>query len=427
MRTWHLLIAFIVLGVSLALKAEPAVEDAARIQQQLNQAQQTLSKQQQQQKKLNQDIAKTQSSLQDASRQLETLTRQQQQSAAELKKLEQHLSRLQAQNQASKAQVQRLLNSQYKNKQPEALVLMLKNSNPNDKGRQMVYLRYLNRANDQVLHGLKQQLQDINAQQQKISQEHARLNRLQQQSAQAAKKLQHQHTAQTKQSNALQQDISKQQAHIAKLKQDEARLNQLLANLSRKQAAKAKTTLKPTAANVNKKPIIAHKTPDKTTGTQAQTKPAVKQGLTSEDLALSAPAEVALSQSHVNRFSQLQGRMSLPASGSITGRFGSARASGGVWKGLFIANSGASVHSVAAGEVVYAAALAGYGSTVIVDHGGGYMTVYAGLSSIAVNAGQSVSARGVLGSSGSLPAGERGLYFEVRYQNRAMNPLSWVG
>ncbi len=117
----------------------------------------------------------------------------------------------------------------------------------------------------------------------------------------------------------------------------------------------------------------------------------------------------------------------MPVSGAITGRFGAARSGGGTWKGLLIAGSGASVHNVAAGEVVYAAALSGYGNTVIVNHGSGYMTVYSGLSAIQVGSGQTVTARAVLGSSGALPSGESGLYFEVRYQNRAMNPLSWVG
>ncbi|UOO89402.1 peptidoglycan DD-metalloendopeptidase family protein [Vitreoscilla massiliensis] len=401
-----------VLSASLALWAAPAADDAAQLQQQLQQAQQKLQQQQQQKQQLAGDINRTQADLQVASKELAALNAKQKQSASELVRLQQQLSRLQTQNQANKAQVQRLLNSQYKNKQANALVLMLKNSNPNDKGRQMVYLRYLNRANEQVLGDLKQQLQQINQQQQKINSQHASLNKLQQQSAQAAKRLQNQHASQVQQNTVLSQDIAKQQAHIQQLKQDEARLNQLLASLSRKQASKPKVH----AA----KPADTGKTPS-----VVPTKPK-PQGLTHEDLALSAPAATA-EISPANRFSQMQGRMGMPAAGAIAGRFGGPRASGGTWKGLFIANNGASVHSVAAGDVVYAAPLAGYGNTVIIDHGAGYVTVYSGLAGISVGAGQNISARRVLGSSGRLPSGEVGLYFEVRYQNRAMNPLSWVG
>ena len=404
------------LSVSLALWAAPSENDTAQLQRQLQQAQQKLQQQQQQKHQLAGDINRTQSALQAASKELADLSAKQKQSAAELAKLQQQLSRLQTQNQANKAQAQRLLNSQYKNKQPDALVLMLKNSNPNDKGRQMVYLRYLNRANEQVLQDLKLQLNQINQQQQKINSQTASLSKLQQQSAQAAKRLQAQHASQVQQNAALSQDISKQQAHIQKLKQDETRLNQLLAALSRKQASKPKPTPnKPVQVTPNKQAV---------TPKSLDNKP--QQGLTQDDLALSAPAQNAVSAAP-NRFSQMQGRMSMPTAGSVTGRFGSARASGGTWKGLFIANNGAAVHSVAAGDVVYAAPLSGYGNTVVVDHGSGYVTVYSGLAGVSVSSGQNVNARSVLGSSGSLPSGEVGLYFEVRYQNRAMNPLSWVG
>ena len=404
------------LCASLALWAAPSAEEAAQVQQQLQQAQQKLTQQQQQKQQLAGDINRTQSALQAATKELADLSAKQKQSAAELAKLQQQLSRLQTQNQANKAQAQRLLNSQYKNKQPDALVLMLKNSNPNDKGRQMVYLRYLNRANEQVLQDLKLQLNQINQQQQKINSQSASLSKLQQRSAQAAKRLQNQHASQVQQNTALSQDIVKQQAHIQKLKQDETRLNQLLAALSRKQASKPKRTPSQPAQVAPSNKTVTPKSLDN--------KP--QQGLTQDDLALSAPAQNAVSAAP-NRFSQMQGRMGMPIAGSVTGRFGGARASGGTWKGLFIANNGAAVHSVAAGDVVYAAPLSGYGNTVVVDHGSGYVTVYSGLAGISVSSGQNVKARSVLGSSGSLPSGEVGLYFEVRYQNRAMNPLSWVG
>ena len=409
---------FTALSASLALWAAPSAEEAAQVQQQLQQAQQKLTQQQQQKQQLAGNINRTQTALQAASKELADLSAKQKQSASELATLQQQLSRLQTQNQANKAQAQRLLNSQYKNKQADALVLMLKNSNPNDKGRQMVYLRYLNRANEQVLQDLKQQLGQINQQQQKINSQTANLSKLQQQSAQAAKRLQNQHSSQVQQSLVLNQDIAKQQAHIQQLKQNEARLNQLLAALSRKQASKNKIIATKPAQTKPNKPQAQQPQPKETN----KDKP---QGLTNEDLALSAPAQSAVATAP-NRFSQMQGRMGMPASGSVAGRFGGARASGGTWKGLFIANNGASVHSVAAGNVVYAASLAGYGNTVIVDHGAGYVTVYSGLAGVSVGAGQAVNARSVLGSSGRLPSGEVGLYFEVRYQNRAMNPLSWV-
>lgn len=116
----------------------------------------------------------------------------------------------------------------------------------------------------------------------------------------------------------------------------------------------------------------------------------------------------------------------MPAQGTVSGQFGSARASGGTWRGLFIETAPAPVKSIAKGNVSYAANLPGYGNTVIVDHGDGYMSVYTGLSRINVQTGSEISENQNIGTSGTLPAGEQGLYFELRYRNQTMNPRAWV-
>ena len=46
--------------------------------------------------------------------------------------------------------------------------------------------------------------------------------------------------------------------------------------------------------------------------------------------------------------------------------------------------------------------------------------------SVSAGGGSTVGSGSVLGTSGSLPSGEQGLYFEIRYRNQPMNPLSWV-
>lgn len=116
----------------------------------------------------------------------------------------------------------------------------------------------------------------------------------------------------------------------------------------------------------------------------------------------------------------------MPAQGTVKGTFGSARESGGTWRGLFIETAPTGVKTIAEGSVSYAANLPGYGNTVIIDHGSGYMSVYTGLSKIGVAEGSQVSNGQNIGTSGKLPAGEEGVYFELRYRNQAMNPRSWV-
>ena len=116
----------------------------------------------------------------------------------------------------------------------------------------------------------------------------------------------------------------------------------------------------------------------------------------------------------------------MPASGNIIGRFGTARPSGGTWRGICIATAPAPVRSIAAGTVVYTANQAGYGNMMIIDHGNGYMSVYAGLSAIHAGNGSRVNAGQNIATSGTLPAGEQGLYLELRYRNKIMNPLVWL-
>jgi septal ring factor EnvC (AmiA/AmiB activator) len=78
------------------------------------------------------------------------------------------------------------------------------------------------------------------------------------------------------------------------------------------------------------------------------------------------------------------------------------------------------VRSIYAGKVLFAAPFQGFGPTVVVQHAGAVLSLYAGLSELKVAKGDVVSLGHVLGS----PSGE--LYFELREDNRAVDPLDWL-
>ena len=78
------------------------------------------------------------------------------------------------------------------------------------------------------------------------------------------------------------------------------------------------------------------------------------------------------------------------------------------------------VHAVYPGRVLFAAPFQGFGLTVVVQHAGAVLSLYAGLSELRVAKGDVVSLLHVLGS----PSGE--LYFELREDNRAVDPLDWL-
>ncbi|MEA3055889.1 MAG: hypothetical protein QOD30_1321, partial [Actinomycetota bacterium] len=83
--------------------------------------------------------------------------------------------------------------------------------------------------------------------------------------------------------------------------------------------------------------------------------------------------------------------------------------------------------AAAGGTVVDVRSRAGYGLTVVIDHGNGVGTVYAHLASAAVRAGQSIAQGATVGAVGhSGDATGNHLHFEVRAHGVTSDPLSWL-
>ncbi len=119
----------------------------------------------------------------------------------------------------------------------------------------------------------------------------------------------------------------------------------------------------------------------------------------------------------------------LPIKGELTNRFGAQRASGGPpWKGLFIRSpSGQEVRAVAPGRIVFSDWLRGFGNLLIIDHGLSYLTIYGNNESVLKQVGELVhtgEAVATVGASGGNT--ESGLYFEIRHEGKAFDPMRWV-
>lgn len=125
-------------------------------------------------------------------------------------------------------------------------------------------------------------------------------------------------------------------------------------------------------------------------------------------------------------FAEMQGQLPWPVQGAIGERFGSRRFET-TWDGTVInAREGAAIHAIAAGRVVYADWLRGYGLMVIVDHGKGYMSLYAFNQSLYKSVGEHVSAGEALASVGhSGGRSQAALYFGIRKNGRPVNPEHW--
>ncbi len=127
-------------------------------------------------------------------------------------------------------------------------------------------------------------------------------------------------------------------------------------------------------------------------------------------------------------FSKLKGRLSWPSLGRVHNHFNKGDVFGKLHaKGVLIsAPAGSKVSAVADGKVVFANWLRGYGLIMIIDHGGSYFSLYGHAQKLYKNVGQSVESGELIarvGDTGGIS--KTALYFEIRRQGVALNPLKW--
>lgn len=128
-------------------------------------------------------------------------------------------------------------------------------------------------------------------------------------------------------------------------------------------------------------------------------------------------------------FSSRKGRLPWPIQGRVASRFGSPRIGGQMpWSGMLInANAGQAVVAVHHGRVVFADYFRGHGLLLIVDHGEGYLSLYAHNQSLFKATGDWVKAGDAVASVGNSGGREQtGLYFEIRHQGKPIDPSPWL-
>ena len=127
-------------------------------------------------------------------------------------------------------------------------------------------------------------------------------------------------------------------------------------------------------------------------------------------------------------FADARGRLPRPVDGEALNRFGESYSDGNLHRqGIVLgAAEGTPVRAVHPGRVVFADWLRGSGLLVVVDHGAGYMSLYANTGSLIkrkgdwVNRGEPLATAGRDGGSG-----QPGLYFEIRHNGQAQDPAQW--
>jgi len=131
-------------------------------------------------------------------------------------------------------------------------------------------------------------------------------------------------------------------------------------------------------------------------------------------------------------FATQKGRMSLPVRGEIVETYGKHKHpdfnSYTFSKGLSIsAGAGSDIRAIYDGSVIFSDYFKGYGNMIIIDHGGGYFSLYAHAARILKKVGADVARNEAVATVGDTDS-SRGplLYFEIRHQGKPVDPADWV-
>ena len=127
-------------------------------------------------------------------------------------------------------------------------------------------------------------------------------------------------------------------------------------------------------------------------------------------------------------FADTQGALSMPMAGKLTNRYGARRNADIRWRGwLITADEGEPVRAVHGGDIIYADWLRGQGLLIVIDHGEGWLSLYAQNHSLLRGVGDRVSAGDIIAKAGASGGSETsGLYFEIRHRGEPVDPSEWI-
>ncbi len=127
-------------------------------------------------------------------------------------------------------------------------------------------------------------------------------------------------------------------------------------------------------------------------------------------------------------FDKVRGKLPWPVKGRISQQFGSTRSQDMKWSGWLIqAGEGVPIKAIYTGRVIFSSYLRGHGLLIILDHGDGYLSLYAHNSLLLKEVGdwvQSGDAIAQAGTTGGLTSSA--LYFEIRHNGKPQDPKRWL-
>lgn len=388
-------------------------------------------------------LASSEAAISDANRKLRELAADQAQLQERLNELKSAQSELQIIAERQQQQLAVLLREQHVTGSEDRIKLLLSGDNPNRINRELQYMGYVSQAQAKLLTELRENLLAIQANQNEAQRARDELDKIAAEAKRQRALLEEEKQRRATLLGQISGKLASQRKEAGNIERDEQRLAGLVDRLGKlieeQRKAEALERERRRKAELleqekQRQALAARKMKEapKTAAVETSKPRAGQQAIKTVDPTPSKPVAKNELPPHNDvqdtMFASLRGRLRMPVKGELSAKFGSKRSDGPTWKGLFIrASEGAEIKAVAAGRVVFAEWLRGFGNLIIVDHGNQYMSIYGNNQAVLKHAGDSVKSGDAIASAGNSGGNEHsGLYFEMRHQGRAIDPLDWV-
>jgi septal ring factor EnvC (AmiA/AmiB activator) len=402
----------LLLGLLLAAFATASAQSQRETQKQLEKVRGELKSIAQERRKLEGERGDASRKLRDADEQVGKSSRGLSETEASLRREEAALADLQQQRQTMQQRLRgqrdvlaALVRSAYVSGDDAPLKVLLSQDQIADASRTLAYHRYLQRDRAQRIQQVTGELQALDQVELEITQRRAQLDSERSRQRAQVSQLQKDRQASARLVADLDQRYQDRAEREKALGQDARSLERLLTNL-RAAAARAEAERKAAARRAAQE--------------EARAKARAPSGR--------APVPSTPKTTVANAPALKVGGLGWPVSGNLLARYGGRMPDGRTSAGVLIgAPAGSTVTAVADGTVVFSEWMTGYGLILIIDHGNGYMSLYAHNESllrdtgVQVKRGEAVAKVGTSGGQGT-PA----LYFELRRNGQPVDPSSWL-
>lgn len=374
MKRWLLISIFCSLSAFALAAKTPSETDLKRLKANIEKAQKRLVQSQGQSNQLQQSLRKAETEMAQLSRSVNLLNEKTQQQQKTLQALQAEEKSLNDKKQQQESSVYEQIVLSYRMGREPNIKLLLNQESPEQLNRMRMYADYFNRAHVEALAAYQQVLKQIASNKEAIEKHAANLLASKEQLIKQQRQLQDSYKQRSQALADIQRNIHSDKQQIQQWQQEQKQLEALLRSVNE------------AIGNIR---------------------------LPSDSIA----------------FHSARGKLPWPTQGKLDARYGKTRSPGDMrWEGVaLLAPAGQGVSAIHHGRVVFADWFRGKGLLLIIDHGDGYMSLYAHNQSLLKEPGDWVSAGekiATVGNSGGLAKAE--LYFEIRHQGKPVNPTQWL-